>query len=110
MELNRCPAAKSENFGQLHFLCKASNEDFILHPTAQAIWDEHAAMPSSIGAKGPELGRAVWTSYQASLAPQVTSDDLVNVDFTMDVDWTVGCDPTASDKQEQVMTSNDLSI
>jgi len=115
--LDNCPAAQSERFGQFHFACKAvseenSNPDFgqpaiALHPDAEAAWQEHAPFAKAMGIEGAELGKAVHHSYQASMSQAQPLDDLVNVDFTMSTDWTVGCAPTANDRQ--VTTSNDLS-
>ncbi len=102
-----CPALHSKNFGTIHFISKVEDSSWRIHPDAEAAWDAFAPMAQSMGLEGPELGRAIWATYQASLAPQVTIDDLVDMDFTMSTDWTVVCDPTANDRQ--VITSHDLS-
>lgn len=92
--LSNCPAAKSEHFGLLHLICKAeAKKPFHMHPDAEVVWKTYAPVAQSMGLEGPELGRAVWTSYQASLASQVTCDDLVNMDFTLSTERKVGCDP-----------------
>ncbi len=103
-----CPAAYSDKFGELHFLCKAESERLRMHPSVEAAWQEHAPMAQFMGLEGSELGRAVWTSYQASIGQAQPADDLVDMDFTMDTDWTVGCDPTANETGQQ-RTSQGLS-
>lgn len=46
------------------------------------IWKTFSPAALTMGLKGPALGRAVWTSYQASLNQTQPMEDLESFDFT----------------------------
>lgn len=70
--LNNRWTSQSKRIGKIHFLCKAEDSSLTLHPDAEAAWDEHAPLAYGLGLSGNELGRAVWTSYQAQAAQAET--------------------------------------
>ncbi len=70
--LNNRWTSQSKHIGKIHFLCKAENSSLTLHPDAESAWDEHAPLAYGLGLSGPELGKAVWTSYQAQAAQAET--------------------------------------
>lgn len=124
-----CDAIANENFGELHLDAKIASQQFgghiQLHPAGEAAvvfrkagmsvdeaiqagheaYEQFGSTAEMLVLDDSEsIGEAIAEAYQAS---QMASDDLVNVDFTMSTDWTVGCDPTAN--ENQTSKGHDLS-